>query len=143
VLLDDLSTLLKSSALHRWLGVELTHAESGKVEIRLPFRSEFADDEHSVNIHGGIISTLADIAACFAVISQTLQDAVSVDLHVDYLRMAVPGDLVATAHAIKVGRTLGHADVEIYGSDGRLVAIARSKMVTNLPDRPSLKKTEE
>lgn len=140
MLLEELPTFLQSSAFHRWLGVEMTHCDSGAVDIRLPFRPEFVDNEESTNIHGGIIATLADIAACFAVISQTLHDAVSVDLHVDYLRMATPGDLTAKGRAFKVGRMLGHADVEIFGSDGRLVAVARGKMVTSLPERQTQNK---
>ena len=143
MLFEDLSALLQSSVFHRWLGVELTRTAPGEVDLRLPFRAEFADSEEAVNIHGGILATLADIAACFAVISQTERDAVSVDLHIDYLRLATPGDLIARARAVKVGRTLGHADVEIFSSDGKLVAIARSKMVTNLPDRTSLNKKAE
>lgn len=132
---EELAGFLKSSVFHRWLGVDLVRSAPGEVDLLLPYRPEFSDSEDAVNIHGGILATLADIAACFAVISQTGHDAVSIDLHVDYLRLAPPGDLSAKARAIKVGRTLGHADVEIFGHDGRLVAVARAKMMTSLPDR--------
>ena len=49
----------------------------------------------------------------------------TIDLRVDYLRPALKGDLVALARAIKVGRTVGVADVELRDSKGAVVAIGR------------------
>jgi uncharacterized protein (TIGR00369 family) len=134
----DLARLMRSSAYHAWLGVELVRAHAGEVEVRLPYRAEFAGDETGTNIHGGIISTLADIAGCFAMISATGRDAPTIDLRVDYLRMARPGDdLVAVARTIKAGRSIGLADVEVRAPDGRVVAVARGTFATGAPQRPA------
>jgi uncharacterized protein (TIGR00369 family) len=121
---------------HRWLGVGLARAKDGEVEVRLPYREEFLGDEAGTNIHGGIISALADIAGCFAVISATGRDVPTVDLRVDYLRMARPGDtLIAVARTVKAGRTIGLADVEVRTEDGRVVAVARGTFSTAGPQR--------
>jgi uncharacterized protein (TIGR00369 family) len=135
----DLYRIMRMPPYHRWLGVELVSADDGSVAVRLPYREEFLGDEAGTNIHGGIISALADIAACFAVISAVGHDVPTLDLRVDYLRMARPGEeLIATAKTIKAGRTIGLADVEVHSPDGRLVAVARGSFVTGAPPRQSL-----
>ncbi|WP_343421526.1 PaaI family thioesterase [Candidatus Flexifilum breve] len=139
----DLSVMMHASPYHRWLGVELTRQESDEIEIRLPYRPEFSGSDEATNIHGGIIATLADITACFAIINKTGSDAPNIDLHLDYLRMAPDrSDLIAVGRAAKVGRTIGVADVEIRTPEGRLVAIARSKVTTTTPGRDTLTKSE-
>jgi uncharacterized protein (TIGR00369 family) len=135
----DLFQMMRAPAYHRWLGIELVSAGGGDVEVRLPYREEFRGDEAGTNIHGGIIATLADIAGCFAVISAVGHDVPTVDIRLDYLRMAPPGEtLVAKARAVKTGRTIGLADVEIRLGSGRLIAVARATFMTSAPGRETL-----
>jgi len=139
----DLKQLMRASPFHQWLGVELTRIDADEIEVRLPYRAEFAGEEDGTNIHGGIIATLADITACFAVMSQIDRDVPSIDLHVDYLRMAPIGsDLIAIGRAVKTGRMLGVADVQISTDAGRVIAIGRAKVVTSAPNRETLTGTE-
>ena len=135
----DLHQLMRMPAYHRWLGVELVRAGDGEVEVRLPYREEFLGDDAGTNIHGGIIAALADIAACFAVISAVGRDVPTLDIRLDYLRLAPPGQaLIATASTVKAGRTIGLADVEIRTDSGRVVAVARATFVTGSPGRETL-----
>ncbi len=135
----DLHRMMRIPAYHRWLGVELVRAGDGEVEVRLPYREEFLGDEAGTNIHGGIIAALADIAACFAVISAVGRDVPTLDIRLDYLRMAPPGQaLIATARTVKAGRTIGLADVEVRTDGGRVVAVARAAFVTSTPGRETL-----
>ena len=137
----DLAELMQASPYHRWLGVELTNHGEGNVEVRLPFREEFLGSDERTNIHGGIISTLADITTCFAMMSSTGRDAPNMNLQVDYLRMAGPDtDLIATGQTVKAGRTVGVADVQIHTPEGRLIAVGRSTLVNNAPSRDTLAK---
>lgn len=137
----DLKDMMKASPFHRWLGVELIQVESGKVLIRLPFREEFLGSDDRTNIHGGIISTLADITACFAMMSSTGSDAPNLSLQVDYLRMAGPEtDLIATGVTVKTGRTVGVTDVQVHTAEGRLIAVARSTLINSAPSRDQLTK---
>lgn len=135
----DLYQMMRAPAYHRWLGVELVSAGGGEVEVRLPYREEFLGDEAGTNIHGGVIAALADIAGCFAVISAVGRDVPTIDIRLDYLRMAPPGEtLIATARAVKTGRTIGLADVEVRLGSGRLVAVARATFMTSAPGREAL-----
>lgn len=135
----NLHKKLLESPYHRWLGVELLRAHAGEVKMRLPFREEFLGSDDRVNIHGGIISTLADITACFAMMSSTGNDAPNMNLQVDYLRMAGPdADLIARGKTVKAGRNVGVADVEIRTTNGRLIAVGRSTLANSAPSRRTL-----
>jgi uncharacterized protein (TIGR00369 family) len=129
----DLHKQLAQSPYHQWLGIELLDhdREIGQIRLRLPFRSDFAGDAAAKFYHGGVIASLADITATFALMMQVGADLPSIDLHVDYLRPAPAGDLLATGHVIRQGRTLGVADVQIHSvTNNKLVAIARAKIST-------------
>ena len=135
----DLHKRMQESPYHRWLGVELVRADSGDVEVRMPFREEFLASDDRLNVHGGVISTLADLTTCFAMMSSTGKDAPNMNLQVDYLRMVGPDtDLIAHGKAVKTGRTVGVADVEIRTTEGRLVAVGRSTLVNAAPPRETL-----
>jgi uncharacterized protein (TIGR00369 family) len=123
---------LDESPFQKFLGLELLRAEEGRVEIRMPFRPEFLRLDGSDWLHGGILSALIDIAGDYAVITRTGGDVPTVDLRVDYLRPA-RGSLIAVGRAIKVGRTVGIADVEVRDEEGALIAIGRG---TYLVPRP-------
>lgn len=140
----DLQDLMRLPPYHRWLGVELVRAGAGEVAVRLPYRPEFQGDEAGNNIHGGIIAALADIAACFAVISAVGHDVPTLDLRLDYLRMAPTGEeLTAVGRVLKAGRSIGVADVEVRAGGGRLVAAARGTFMAGAPDRATLSEKAE
>src|SRR5690606_9590839 len=89
----------------------------------LPFRKEFLGDEEDSYIHGGIIASLIDIAGDFALITLCEVGLPTVDMRVDYLRAASPGDLIASATAVEKGRMLGISDITIEDDSGRKIAI--------------------
>jgi uncharacterized protein (TIGR00369 family) len=118
------------SPFHRSIGLELIRAADGEVEMRLPWREEFRRSDESDWYHGGVISALVDIAGDYAIASRLGQWVPTIDLRVDYLRPALKGDLTATARAVKVGRTVGVADVELRDAKGSVVAIGRAAYAT-------------
>ncbi len=115
---------LAESPFHRLLGLELVRAEEGLFEIRVPFRPELLRADGEDWLHGGVLSAVIDIAGDYAVASQAGGDVPTVDLRIDYLRPA-RGNLLVTARVVKVGRTLGVADVEVRDEEGCIVAIGR------------------
>jgi uncharacterized protein (TIGR00369 family) len=114
------------SPFHAFLGIESRRTGEGEVEVRLPFREELRRQAGLEMLHGGVISALADIAGDFAIATVVGGGVPTIDLRLDYLRPARPGALVARARAVKVGRTVAVADVEIFDEDDRLVAIGRA-----------------
>ena len=54
----------------------------------------------------------------------------TIDLRIDYLRAAPEGDLTAIGRVLIVGRSIGRADVEITGTSGKILAVARGTFST-------------
>jgi uncharacterized protein (TIGR00369 family) len=118
------------SPFHRLIGLELVRAEAGEVELRLAWREEFRRADGSDWYHGGVISALIDIAGDYAIASRLGRWVPTIDLRVDYLRPAREGALVAVARAVKVGKTVGVADVELRNGQGAVVAVGRGAYAT-------------
>jgi uncharacterized protein (TIGR00369 family) len=113
------------SPFHRLIGLEMVRAEDGAVELRLPWRDELGRADGSDWFHGGVISALIDIAGDYAIASKLGRGVPTIDLRVDYLRPARRGELRALARAVKVGRTVGVADVELRDANDAVVAVGR------------------
>jgi uncharacterized protein (TIGR00369 family) len=118
------------SPFHRLIGLELVRAEDGVVEMRLPWRDELGRADGSDWFHGGVLSALIDIAGDYAIAAKLGRGVPTIDLRVDYLRPAHRGELRAVARALKVGRTIGVADVELRDAAGALVAVGRCAYAT-------------
>jgi uncharacterized protein (TIGR00369 family) len=118
------------SPFHRLIGLALTREGDGEVELRLPWSEGLGRSDGSDWYHGGVLSALADIAGDYAVASRLRRWVATIDLRVDYLRPARRGDLTARARAVKVGRTVAVADVEIRDAGGAVVAVGRGAYST-------------
>jgi uncharacterized protein (TIGR00369 family) len=122
-----------TSPFHRLLRLEMVRADHGEVEMRLPWRDELGRADDSDWYHGGVISAFIDIAGDYAIASRLGRGVPTIDLRVDYLRPARRGDLRALARAVKVGRTVGVADVELRDANDAVVAIGRCLYSTSDP----------
>lgn len=116
---------MRRPPLHGWLNPRAVRADGTKVEIVLPFRSEFAGGSDPIFVHGGIVAALCDLTAHAAAACAAGRPVPTVTLGVDYLRSAPGADLRATGILRKLGRTLARVDVEIF-VDGKLIALSRS-----------------
>ena len=121
-----ISIAFDHSPFMRFLGLQVTRAEKGTIEVRLPFREEFLRADGSDWLHGGVVSSLADIVGDYAVVTETGVGVPTIDLRVDYLRPARRGDLIAVGRTLRVGRTVSVADVEIRDASGAVVAVGRA-----------------
>ena len=123
------------SPFHQWLKPEVSEvaADDSEVVIKLALRRELNRDEEGSGVHGGVISALIDIAGHAAIAARTRHGIPTVDMRVDYLRMAVGKELTAKAKNIKFGRTLGLVDVSVFDDEQRLVATGRCQYLTRSP----------
>ena len=76
--------------------------------------------------HGGLLMTLADTAACAAVLTVAGADAVitTTDMNIRFLAPC-HSDAIAEAKIIKVGKTLCPVSVEVRDAQQVLVAVAQ------------------
>ena len=110
----------------RFLGLELGELKPGEATIQLEIRDELKQNQGV--LHGGVIASLIDTAAAFAVITQLERDqrATTTDLTVHYLRPVMSGRLTARARMVRAGRRLFVLSVEVENEQGVLVATAVS-----------------
>ena len=129
---DYLRQSIMQVPFHQWLRPEVSAVEDDDsgVVIRLPLRPEFRRDHNHPVVHGGVIAALIDIAGHAAIAARTRHGIPTVDMRVDYLRMAAGKEVVAKAKTVRFGRTLGIVDVSVVDDDQRLVATGRCVFLT-------------
>lgn len=78
------------------------------------------------SFHGGLLMTVADSVACFAVMTRSGPDEpmTTTDMNIRFLA-ACRTDVTAHARLIKFGRTLCPVAVELFDAAGAMVAVAQ------------------
>ncbi len=94
-----------------------------RAQIRMGFQPDQANSRGDV--HGGAIASLLDCALASACRSHdpTAFGVATIDLTLHYVS-AGSGDLIATAHCERRGRSISFARGEVRSEDGTLVALA-------------------
>ena len=120
--------MLAGSQVHARLGLEFVEWSPNGVALR--FRPEtWTRDAASGAIHGGILATALDTAACFAAIAAAGVDCSTLDLRCDYLRPALDEEFVVRGIPLRAGRRIAWADATITTREGRLVATGRGTFI--------------
>lgn len=121
---------------NRFLGIRVGLLEKGHARLTLPYREEFVGDPKRPALHGGVISTLVDMAGGAAAWTELEEgDRVStVDLLVDYLLPASRDTLEADARVIRIGNRVAVVQVSVT-QHGRKEVIAQGRAVYNVQRR--------
>jgi uncharacterized protein (TIGR00369 family) len=136
---DDLQSLIDSSPVHRALRLrvasgDVATGDGARLRLAAETGPAHAGEDGSPFLHGGVIATLLDTAATFALIQASGTDWGTVDLRIDFVRPAPSGPLMADARALHVGRRLGRASAELTDpSTGRLLATATGTFARTAP----------
>ena len=110
---------------HKWLGLNLAELTEDGIKVTVPWREEFVVNPKAGYTHGGVLATLIDVAADYALAAKLGAPIPTVDLRVDYHRPAMQGVLTVEARVIKLGRTFSTAEASVYDSEGALLASGR------------------
>jgi uncharacterized protein (TIGR00369 family) len=96
----------------------------GLARITVPYDRKF--DGVFDSFHGGLLMTVADSAACFAVMTLTGPDEsmTTTDMNIRFLAPC-RSDLTVEAHVIKLGRTLCPIAIDLFDASGVRVAVAQ------------------
>jgi uncharacterized protein (TIGR00369 family) len=111
--------------LAAYLGCRVEALDYGTARLCLPFRPELLRPGGTIG--GPAMMTLADVTIWGAVLSMIgpVALAVTTDLTFHFLQKPPPGDLLATARTLQLGRRLAVADCTITGGvDDRPLAHA-------------------
>ena len=123
---------------NKLLGVKVVTVEPGRALFEVPYREELIGDPVKRVLHGGVISALADTTGGMAVWSTlaNLEQRVStIDLRIDYLRPGQRELLIAEGTVLRVGRTVGVADIRLYqpSAPGDTIATGRGVYAIKVP----------
>jgi len=136
---DDILTAEKVQAMltrgpfHQWLGIEVLSVGEGEITLKATWREEWVVNPDRKYTHGGILATLVDLTADWALVSKTGRGVPTIDMRVDYHRAAMPGDLTATGKVVKWGSQFSVAEAHVYDKDKALVASGRGVYLTAPP----------
>lgn len=133
---DRLRVELARCPFHEFLRPAAIAADdaAGTVTVRLVNRPEFRAMYGSDMIHGGIIASLIDMTGHAVIAIGAGRPTPTVDLRIDYLKPASGAHLDATARVLRLGRTLGRADIDVRDDKNAVVAMGRGTFA--IPEGP-------
>jgi len=118
----DLSERARSIPFLRHLGLELLDHRPGRARMRFRIRPEHLN--YLNTLHGGVICSLIDSVAYFALRPLLSQDLPlpTLEMKVNFLRPMSEGIILAEAEALHAGKRVMVAQVRVADSEGRLCA---------------------
>ena len=122
---DELEARLVASHFNAWMGLRILSCTEDGIEIGMTWREEMISNPALRITHGGIIGALVDVAADYAIAAKLGVPVPTVDLRVDYHRVAQPGDLVARGRVVRLGSTNAVAEASVHDGADRLIASGR------------------
>ncbi len=114
------------------LGIEVEQLDKGMARVRIPFRDDFI--RPGGTIAGPVLMGLTDLAMYGAVLSLIgrVELAVTINLNINFLRRPRPGDMIAEAHILKLGKRLAVGEVALY-RDGDEEMVAHVTSTYSIP----------
>ena len=110
--------------ISRTLGFVFEEFGEGFCRMRVPFDRGYEGVFQS--LHGGILMTAADSAACFAILTRVDPDTVltTTDMNIRFLAPCLTAATIE-ARVIKLGKTLCPVAVDLFDDSRKLVAVAQ------------------
>ncbi len=130
---EQLQERLMRAPYHQWLGLKAEAVGKDSVTIRATWREEWVVNPDRRYTHGGILAALVDLAADWAIGAQLGRGIPTIDMRVDYHRVAMPGDLICKGRIVKAGGQFSVAEAEIFDLDGKLLASGRGVYLSAAP----------
>lgn len=128
--LERVRTAISASPYLSWLGLAASRVAPGSIEARATWRQDWIANPELGQTQGGILAALIDFAASFALFVDLGGPAVTVDLRVDYHRLAKKGDLIARGAVVKRGRRISVCEAQVFDLAGKLLASGRGTFLS-------------
>lgn len=106
--------------LHAEYGVRVERVTAETAIVTLRADDALVGNPEVPAVHGGVISTLADLTGAAVCIGRVGSYTPTIDLRVDYLTHAEPGELRCRAELVRLGGSVGVAETTVRDeTDGR------------------------
>ncbi len=99
------------------LGFVVERLDQGECVVRAVFKDDYLRPGGTIS--GPIMMALADFAMWGAIMSKAerVQMALTTNLNINFLLRPEPGDIVAVAKLMKLGKRLAVGSVELFGNE--------------------------
>ena len=118
------------------LGIHIEEFSDGHCKAVVPHDVRY--DGVFESFHGGLLMTVADSIACFAIMTHIGPDEplTTTDMNIRFLAPCLT-DVTAVAKVIKLGRTLCPVAIDLFDAKGVRVAVAQVTYMRlpRMPDR--------
>jgi uncharacterized protein (TIGR00369 family) len=112
------------------LGLDILEADrqNGRVKIAFTAKPEFCNA--SGNVQGGFLAAMLDDCMGPAILFATNATSFpsTIDLNVQFLAPAKPGQLTGKGRVVKIGSTIGFVAAELEDASGNLIACATASV---------------
>ena len=100
------------------MGFVVDRMGDGECVVRAVFKEDYLRPGGTIS--GPIMMALADFSMWGAIMSRAehVQMALTTNLNINFLLRPKPGDIVAVAKLMKLGKRLAVGSVELFGNDG-------------------------
>ena len=130
---EELEAKLLRAPFHRWLGLKAVSVDEDGITLRATWREEWVVNPDRRYTHGGILAALVDLAADWAIGVKVGRGVPTIDMRVDYHRVAMPGDLLCRGTVVRMGGQFSVAEARILDGEDRLLASGRGVYLTAPP----------
>ena len=115
-------------------GFRVDSLGSGTSTVRAPYQESFLTPGGTIS--GPVIMGLADYALYVAILTKIglVELAVTTNFNINFLKRPEPGDLLAVASVIKIGKRLAVGEIEVY-LDGEESMIAHATSTYSIPPK--------
>lgn len=129
---EDLQTLITRAPFHQWLGLNVTEVGEDSITVVATWREEFVVNPEARYSHGGILATLIDVVADYALAAKLGKPVPTIDMRVDYHRAAMPGDLTVVGRVLRLGGQFSTCEASVHDGEGKLLASGRGTYFSGL-----------
>jgi len=128
--LEEVQELISRGPYLRWLGLQVLELGEDSITVKATWREEWVANPKLGQTHGGILAALVDFAADFSLVHSIGHPVPTIDMRVDYHRLAKQGDLIAKGSVIKLGKQISVCEARVLDTEGRLIASGRGTYIT-------------
>jgi uncharacterized protein (TIGR00369 family) len=90
ITLERVQQLITRGPYHQWLGLKVIALHDDGIELKATWREEWVVNPDRRYTHGGVVATLVDIGADWAMVKKLGRPVPTIDLRVDYHAPAMP-----------------------------------------------------
>lgn len=130
---QDVQAIIARSPYLSWLGLQVLDLREDEITAKATWREEWVANPTIGQTQGGILAALVDFAADFALMGRLGRPVPTIDMRIDYHRMAKRGDLIAKGRVVKLGTQFSVCEATVHDEAGVLIASGRGAYLTAPP----------